>query len=314
MTADDPRKYDSLRGIFAEIPELAVLPFEAWRITSLAGLTNRSIRVTAGKLDYVLRLPGVAAGQYLSRSTELHNARLAAEIDISPPVLFADADRGIMLLPYLTGSRHLTVADLREPDVIAKIAALLARLHGSGLVFENTMSAFPITDRYLAIGSDARLNRLRIAAKPLEAALAVGHLRSAPCHIDPNTANFLRGTDGRLRLIDWEFSAMCEPIWDLAGIAIEGRLDPAAEELLLIAYESQSVDYRATGYQGGGLPRSRYRILKTSLHLVAASWAKAELASDAGRPEIAALLDEHCTALETALADPSFTRLLAEPV
>jgi thiamine kinase-like enzyme len=223
-------------------------------------------------------------------------------------VLFADADRGIMLLPYLTGSRHLTAADLTDPDIVAKIAALLARLHGSGLVFESTMSAFPITDRYLAIGSDARLQRLRVATKPLEAALAVDHLPSAPCHIDPNTANFLRCADGRLRLIDWEFSAMCEPIWDLAGIAIEGRLDPAAEELLLIAYESQSAAYRS-----GGLPRARYRILKTALHLVAASWAKAELASGAARPEIAALLDEHCTALETALADPAFTRLLAEP-
>ena len=309
MTAHDSQKHDSLRGIFAEIPELAALPFGAWRISSLAGLTNRSIRVTAGKLDYVLRLPGAAAGQYLSRSTELHNARLAAEIDISPPVLFADADRGIMLLPYLTGSRHLTVADLKDPGVIAKIAALLARLHGSGLVFENTMSAFPITDRYLAIGSDERLQRLRIAARPLESALAADRLRLAPCHIDPNTANFLRCTDGRLRLIDWEFSAMCEPIWDLAGIAIEGRLDAAAEELLLIAYERQSVEYRS-----GGLPRARYRILKTALHLVAASWAKAELAADPDRPEIVTLLDEHCAALESALADPSFIRLLAEPV
>ena len=105
---------------------------------------------------------------------------------------------------------------------------------------------------------------------------------AVPSHIDPNPANFLRGADGRLLLIDWEFSAMCEPVWDLAGIAIEGRLDPAAEDLLLIAYERG----------GTAIPRLRYRRLKAALHLVAASWAKAELASDPHRPEIEAVMEE----------------------
>ncbi len=282
---------DSLRRIFADIPQLADLPFEAWRTAPLGGLTNRSLRVSAGKLDYVLRLPGPAAAGYLSRSAELHNARLAAELGLSPPVVFADAARGIMLLAFLPGSRHLTAEDLRAPALVAGVAAVLARLHGSGLRFESTMAAFPIIDRYLAIGADARLQRLRQAAEPLRAALDRDPMPAVPSHIDPNPANFLRGADGRLLLIDWEFSAMCEPVWDLAGIAIEGRLDPAAEDLLLIAYERG----------GTAIPRLRYRRLKAALHLVAASWAKAELASDPHRPEIEAVMEQRCAAFEAAL-------------
>ncbi len=282
---------DSLRGIFAEIPQLADLPFEAWRTTPLGGLTNRSLRVSAGRLDYVLRLPGAAAAQYLSRSAELHNARLAAELGLSPPVLFADATRGIMLLAFLPGSSHLTAEHLRDPATVAGVAAVLARLHGSGLRFESVMAAFPIIDRYLAIGADERLLRLRQVAEPLRIALERAPMPAVPSHIDPNPANFLRSADGRLLLIDWEFSAMCEPVWDLAGIAIEGRLDPAAEDLLLIAYERGGI----------AVPRMRYRQMKAALHLVAASWAKAELASDPHRPEIAAVLQHQCAAFEAAL-------------
>lgn len=282
----------SLRDIFAEIPELSALPFEAWRISPLAGLTNRSVRVSAGRLDYVLRLPGEVAGQYLSRVAELNNARLAAESKLSPPLLFADARRGIVLMSYLAGSRHLTPDDLKDTQVVSDVANLLSRLHGSGLQFQGTMAAFPIIDRYMQIGSDDRLRRLRRAAIPLQTALGTDQMAMVPSHIDPNPANVLRDADGRLVLIDWEFSAMCEPIWDLAAVAIEGQLDPATEDLLLLTYEAKA----------GKIPRQRFQMLKLALHLVAATWAKAELVAGADRPEIAALLEDRCAALEAVFA------------
>ena len=41
-----------------------------------------------------------------------------------------------------------------------------------------------------------------------------------PCHNDPWPGNLLDadGPDGRIYLIDWEYSGMNDPMWDLADL------------------------------------------------------------------------------------------------
>jgi thiamine kinase-like enzyme len=72
-----------------------------------------------------------------------------------------------------------------------------------------------------------------------------------PSHRDPVLGNLLL-TDNRLWLIDWEYSAMASPYWDLAILCNEAELDLAQSRLLLQAYcadgpamqESKLFDYR----------------------------------------------------------------------
>lgn len=42
-----------------------------------------------------------------------------------------------------------------------------------------------------------------------------------PCHNDLVAENFVKGLDGKIHLIDWEYSGMNDPLWDLAALFIE---------------------------------------------------------------------------------------------
>ena len=72
-----------------------------------------------------------------------------------------------------------------------------------------------------------------------------------PSHNDLVLENLLLAEE-RLWLIDWEFSAMASPYWDLATLSNAAGLDQAQSRALLLAYcadgatmeESLLFDYR----------------------------------------------------------------------
>jgi aminoglycoside phosphotransferase (APT) family kinase protein len=108
-----------------------------------------------------------------------------------------------------------------------------------------------------------------------------------PSHVDANPANFLLRANGDLLLIDWEYSAMCDPAWDLASVRMEGHVDEAAF---------------AQGY--GEMPdERRLWLTRAALHLVAGSWTYAELAGGNAAPGLAALLERFLGGLERMLTE-----------
>ena len=58
------------------------------------------------------------------------------------------------------------------------------------------------------------------------------------CHIDLVPENFIEGPDGHLYLIDWEYSSMNDPMWDLAALFLESEFTSAEEEDFLSHYKS----------------------------------------------------------------------------
>src|SRR5690606_29717818 len=66
-------------------------------------------------------------------------------------------------------------------------------------------------------------------------ALSRHSLPLAPCHCDPLCENFL-DTGERMWIVDWEYSGMNDPMWDLGDLAVEGGFDEALEEEMLHAY------------------------------------------------------------------------------
>jgi len=288
-----------LSEILATVPILSARPAAEWQTTPLPGLTNVNWRLTAADQDLVLRIPGISSERYLSRRQEMHNAAVAAALGIAPPLLYADPASGVSLQAFVGDARALTEADFADPEIAFKIGALLARLHRSGRVFEGTMAPFPIIDTYLGLASDDGLRHLRARAEPIRAALEVHPTPMVPSHIDPVPANFLLRGNGTPLLIDWEYSAMCEPAWDVAAVTIDGVMPPQAVVAL---------------HRGYGDPPnpSRLWLMRAALHLVAGSWTYAEIAGGnraAGLPE---LLERCLTSAERRLDDPSLAMHLTE--
>jgi len=146
----------------------------------------------------------------------------------------------------------------------ANLVALLRRLHESGLVFRGHMRLYPKLDEYLGLAAAPALTLLRREGEKLRPILESGWGPARPCHIDPAPHNFI--VAGRQRyLVDREYSAMCEPLWDLAGLSIEGEFDAGQDVKMLAAYFGNAERVWA----------SRLHLYKIMLRLLRAHWPPA---------------------------------------
>ncbi len=242
-----------LESVFARIPQLAEQHPRDFAITPLPGLTNHNYRLQCGSQDWVLRLPRADTNIHIDRAAETHNQALAAELCIAPQVAWQHAD-GTSLTPTLAGSRSLVAADFNPSSELAQIIAPVRRLHRSEAGFHGRVEPGPTLARYAAMLDDA--DRRRLQPRLQQAEWVIGRLEvvdaaPVPSHNDLVLENLLREPD-RIWLIDWEYSAMASPYWDLATLCNSAGLDFAQSRRLLDAYcadgeqmeESILFDYR----------------------------------------------------------------------
>src|SRR5690606_33508466 len=111
----------------------------------------------------------------------------------------------------------------------------------SGAVFPFRFELFAMIDSYLKLlgGKDVAFpegyHDVLRQAEAVREALAAAPAPLAPCHCDPLCENFL-DTGRRMWIVDWEYSGMNDPMWDLGDLAVEGGFDEATEEEMIRAY------------------------------------------------------------------------------
>ena len=280
--------------LLEHVPFLAGRHRAGWRVERIGSVTNQTYRVTAGADSYVIRIAGPTT-RYLDRGVETHNAAIAAELGLAPPILFLDEK--LLVTRFVTGARPLTAADLGDPATLLQVAELIARLQRSARPFRHERHPFGEIDRYLGQHAHARAVALRQAAARIEAALARSPRALVPAHVDAAAANFLRDESGRLWLVDWEFSSMADPAWDPASI------------LMQCTPEDDALAQRfAAAIFGDASARTLARIglFETALCLVAGSWCAMESAArgDVGLMQTAERYLDRCAVF---LADPRMT-------
>lgn len=206
------------------------------------GLTNKVYRVDSGEQPLCLRLPGKGTEEYIDRGVEAHNARAAAAAGVSPQVLHADPASGIMVSRFIDGFETMSPAAFRtRPGAPARAARAFRALHTSGETFAFRFELFAMVDDYLEILSgktvefpDGYHDVLDEAACVREA-LDAHPATLAPCHCDPLCENFL--DDGkRMWIIDWEYSGMNDPLWDLGDLSVEAGFSALQDEEMMNAY------------------------------------------------------------------------------
>jgi thiamine kinase-like enzyme len=206
------------------------------------GLTNVSYKVTTGGAAYVLRLAGDGTSEYIDRKAEEHNARVAAEAGVNAEVLFFDATDGTMVTRFVEGiSMNAGDGFGRDSGAPVRVARALKRVHSLGRVFRSRFDVFaaidgyldllrgwrmPLPEDYYEVGQRARSVRLALEASPTAL---------VPCHNDPWPGNLL-DADGRIYLIDWEYSGMNDPMWDLANLSVEAGFGPEQDRAMMQTY------------------------------------------------------------------------------
>src|SRR5919112_5306569 len=93
-----------IRSVLARVPLLKDVRLENVKVERLSGaLTNVSYKVTTEAGAYVLRLAGDGTSDYVDRTAEGHNARVAAAAGVNAEVLYFDAREGTMLTRFVEG-------------------------------------------------------------------------------------------------------------------------------------------------------------------------------------------------------------------
>jgi thiamine kinase-like enzyme len=289
-----------IAAALTRIPQFAGHTLAGLQVEPLASLTNRNYKLSLGGESYVLRIAGAGTERYIDRAAEAHNARQAASIGIAPELLYLDPLSGLMLTRFIAGGVALRAAELQQPEVLRRAAGLLKRLHGSGLAFAGRMELFPKLDEYIALaarkGWPAGLDLMPIRRRAEAARVALERvvIPFVPSHVDPVPHNFVRADSGALYLLDWEYAAMAEPMWDLAAVSIEAELDSERERLLLDAYFAGVAATQA----------GRFALYKASLNLVAAAWAVVQIVDGNPSADFAAFARQrlawHAAAAQTA--------------
>lgn len=263
-------RLNGIRAVLARVPLLKDVRLENVGLERLSdALTNVSYKVTTEAEAYVLRLAGEGTSDYVDRTAEGHNARVAATAGVNAEVLYFDAREGTMLTRFIEGTGMDGEGFGRDPEAPARAALALKRVHGTGRVFKSRFDAFamidgyvdllrrlrmPLPEDYLEVGREVEVVRRALEASPMPL---------APCHNDPWPGNLL-DTGGYIYIIDWEYSGMNDPLWDLGDLSVEAGFGPEQDRVMMEAY------------YGGAAPAalySRLALYKTLSDLHWSLWA-----------------------------------------
>ncbi len=224
------------------IPRFANVEAEDIEMTRLGGLTNQNWKVERNGEVFVLRIAGAGTNDYIDRANEEINARAAARAQVGAEIIHCEPSIGLMLARYIPGVVTMSPALFKQrAGSPGRAAKVLKRMHGSGQRFAKRFELFAMIEEYKALlaklgatlpeGYDAAVAQ----AGAVRQALDARPVPLAPCHCDPLCENFL--DDGRrMWLVDWEYSGMNDPWWDLGDLSVEAGFDAAQDSELLSAY------------------------------------------------------------------------------
>lgn len=217
-------------------------------INQIGGMTNRNFKITYANDSYVLRVPGNGTEGMVVRKNEDFNTRLASQMGITPEILYLNVDSGIKLTRYIDGAETLNGATIQRFANLEQVIEQVYKLHHSGVRFNNDFNVFKEIVVYENLLSQAKATMydgyedLRPKVFALADTLNQLGITIAPCHNDLVAENFVKRSDGKIFLIDWEYSGMNDPLWDLTALFVECDFtDESRDRALRFYYKTKDV-------------------------------------------------------------------------
>jgi thiamine kinase-like enzyme len=307
-TSGDDRGLARARQVLDHLDLFARADRSKLALTRLGGTTNLVFRVDEGPRHYVLRVPGKGTEEYINRGHEAQAAREAARVQVSPAVLHFDPATGVMVTQLVDDAVTMTPASFRtRAGAATRAGAVLRRLHSSNARFDFRFELFAMIDDYLKVLAGKQItlpagyHDIVREADVVRAALAAHPLPCMACHCDPLCENFL-DTGERMWLVDWEYSGMNDPLWDLGDLSVEGGFDAAQDEQMMRAY-----------FGGEARPAERGRIViyKAMCDLLWTLWGLIQHASQNPAEDFWAYALTRFGRCKQLMAAPEFRRHIA---
>ncbi|SFG39748.1 sugar phosphate nucleotidyltransferase [Oribacterium sp. WCC10] len=172
---------------------------------------------------YICRIPGPGTEKLINRRHEGDVYKAVTGLGITEELVYFNAENGYKISRYYNGARN---ADYTIEQELTACMAMLKKLHNSGIKLNHE---FDFRRELLGYEKDIREVNASVPYEDyptvrMQAEEVLGWLESLNrpktiAHIDSVKDNFIF-TDEGLKMIDWEYAGMADPLVDIAMAAI----------------------------------------------------------------------------------------------
>ena len=182
----------------------------------MGGMSNYTYVISAKDERYTFRIPGKNADRFVDRHIEKHHLQLIEPLKLNNETVYLNEESGIKIAHYIEG----TPLHEKDPmDYLEAATDVLKTVHESGLSSPYAYAPFERLARYESYVKDyshvhhPRYHEYKDVLLSHRAFL--DQFPKVLTHGDAQVSNFVV-TEGALRLMDWEFTGMNDPFYDLA--------------------------------------------------------------------------------------------------
>ena len=216
---------------------------EVLSVEQLGGMTNENYLAKTTNKQYIVKFFGKGTEKLINRQDEKYNLELLKDLDLDVKNYLFDIEAGIKVNEYIESAITLDSTSIKTK--FDKIAPILQTIHASGKELRGEFAPFEEIKKYESLIEEeipyANYEAVREEVFSLEKRLTDLGVDRKSCHIDLVPENFIESPQGRLYLIDWEYSSMNDPMWDLAALFLESEFTRQEEEAFLSHYESEQI-------------------------------------------------------------------------
>lgn len=237
-----------------DLPKIKVLIQKVFQVDDyidierLGGMTNHSYKVTLlDGNEYFLRLPGDGTEELINRKDEKKSTELACKLRIDSELLYF-GDDGEKVMKFISNSQPMDGRVMKKKEILEQAAAIFRKLHNCGKDTGVRFEVFEMAAAYEKIIYDNKVilydDYVDIKNKVMNVKATIDAEETAervPCHNDCLMGNWILDSNGKLYLIDWEYSGMNEAMWDLSCLSIEADYTEENDNDLLMAYFGRDV-------------------------------------------------------------------------
>lgn len=211
-------------------------------VKPFGGMTNKNYLVSIDQEEFVVRIAGNGTEKMINRLEEKLNAEIGCQLGINADQVYFNEVTGLKISKLIPDAETLNAKTARREDYFSKVAAIFRKLHQSDAHMVNRFDVFEKLLRYEQFTKEANgqffedYEQTRAQLMELKALYDEMDFELTPCHIDPVPENFIKSGEDKIYLIDWEYSGMNDPMWDIGAFLLECEFSPSEETLFLIYY------------------------------------------------------------------------------
>ena len=215
---------------------------EIVNVERLGGMTNNNYLVETTNRKFIVKFFGKGTDKLINRIAEKNNLENLRDLELDVENYIFDIEEGIKVNEYIENAITFDANYIKTKN--KEVAGILQKVHGSGKELEGEFKIFDEIKKYedLIQGEIkyAYYDKIREKVFGLKAHLEEIGIDRKSCHIDLVPENFIEDENGRVYLIDWEYSAMNDPMWDLAALFIESNYKKSEEGEFFKYYYSEN--------------------------------------------------------------------------